>query len=217
MPIRINLLAEAQAAEDLRRRDPTKRALRIAVVLVVAVLVWSGSLQVHLVSENVRLSRLQDSISNKATGYTTVINHEQELAVANSKLSALRNLAAGRFLQADLLNALQRTIVDGIQITKLHLDQSYADPADDKQKAAGNVEKVLLTLEAKDSSANPGDAAINRFKEEIAANPYFKNHNLTADDILLRNLSTPQVDADTGRPFVTFVLECRYPDKFHSL
>jgi len=27
MPIRINLLAEAQAAEDLRRRDPVKRSV----------------------------------------------------------------------------------------------------------------------------------------------------------------------------------------------
>ena len=30
MPIRLNLLAEAQAAEDLRRRDPVKRALWLA-------------------------------------------------------------------------------------------------------------------------------------------------------------------------------------------
>ena len=45
MPIRINLLAEAQALEDLRRRDPVKRASWAGLLLVLLVLVWISSLQ----------------------------------------------------------------------------------------------------------------------------------------------------------------------------
>jgi len=43
MPIRINLLAEALAEEDLRRRDPVKRAIFIGAFLVALSLVWFSS------------------------------------------------------------------------------------------------------------------------------------------------------------------------------
>jgi hypothetical protein len=213
MPICINLLAESQAAEELRRRDPAKRALWMASVLVGAVLIWSGSLQVKLLSDNGRLARLQDSMSNKANGYAQVMSNAQELAQANAKLDALHSLTTNRFLQANLLNALQRTSVDGIQLTRLRLDQNYIVLPEDQAKHAGNIEKTLLTLEARDSSASPGDATISHFKESIADNPYFRDQRLSTNDILLKNLSASQVDADTGRPFVTFVFECRYPDR----
>ena len=37
MPIRINLLAESLAEEDLRRRDPVKRAIIIGALLVAVI------------------------------------------------------------------------------------------------------------------------------------------------------------------------------------
>ncbi|MGC3957234.1 MAG: hypothetical protein QM813_04480 [Verrucomicrobiota bacterium] len=49
MPIRLNLLAEAQAAEELRRNDPVKRALWVSVLLIALVLVWASSLQLKLI------------------------------------------------------------------------------------------------------------------------------------------------------------------------
>ncbi len=47
MAIRINLLAEAQEAEELRRRDPVKRALWGAGFLVFLVWLWTGSLMLN--------------------------------------------------------------------------------------------------------------------------------------------------------------------------
>ena len=38
MPIRINLLAEAQAAEEMRRKDPVKRAVWIGGFVIFLVL-----------------------------------------------------------------------------------------------------------------------------------------------------------------------------------
>ena len=43
MPIRINLLNEELAAEELRRRDPVKRAIFIGIFLVALSLVWFSS------------------------------------------------------------------------------------------------------------------------------------------------------------------------------
>jgi len=45
MPIRLNLLAEAQAIEEMRRHNPVKRAIWVGALLVCLMLVWSSSLQ----------------------------------------------------------------------------------------------------------------------------------------------------------------------------
>jgi hypothetical protein len=52
MPIRLNLLAEAQAAEDFRRRDPVKRGIGLAALLVALMLVFSSFLQLRATLAN---------------------------------------------------------------------------------------------------------------------------------------------------------------------
>ena len=42
-----------------------------------------------------------------------------------AKLTALQKLQAARFLQGNLLNALQHATVDGVQLTRLRVDQTY--------------------------------------------------------------------------------------------
>src|ERR1700741_2951130 len=98
MPININLLAEAQAAEELRRRDPVKRAGLVAVVLVLAVLVWSGSLQVKLISDNAKLSRLESSLSARTNQYHQILADEAKLTEIKAKLVALQSMTRSRFL-----------------------------------------------------------------------------------------------------------------------
>src|SRR5262245_51495123 len=100
MPIRLNLLAEAQAAEDLRRRDPVKRAMWIAALLVCLVLVWSSSLQLKAIV----LSRQVSSDENKMKAFTNdfqqVIANQKKMQDVTHKLAALQELATNRFLQA---------------------------------------------------------------------------------------------------------------------
>ena len=50
MPIRINLLAEEQAAEEMRRRDPIKRALFAGAALAVLMLGWIGLTQMNVMA-----------------------------------------------------------------------------------------------------------------------------------------------------------------------
>ena len=48
MPIRLNLLAEAQAAEEARRRDPVKRAIWLAALIIALMSIPFGGLLLAL-------------------------------------------------------------------------------------------------------------------------------------------------------------------------
>ena len=52
MPIRINLRAEAQAAVELRRKDPVKRAIVLGAACVAVMVVVSLAIQSQVMSTN---------------------------------------------------------------------------------------------------------------------------------------------------------------------
>jgi hypothetical protein len=223
MPIRLNLLAEAQAAEDARRRDPVKRAVWVSALLIVVILVWSSSLQLKAILVNSEVSRLDGQINSQTNEYRAVLDNQNKAADIKSKLEALRNLSANRLLQGNLLNALQKTTVDDVQLIRLRLDQAYvcfegtkARTNDDNVLIPGkpptSTEKTLITIEGADSCANPGDQ-LNKYKDALAANAYFKQVLLKTNGINLKNLAPPQISPLTAKRSVTFTLECRYPEK----
>jgi len=72
MPIRVNLLAEAQAAEDLRRRDPVKRAIYIGTFLFVLALAWWSSLQLEAMRAKKDLSLVQTEIRSHTNEFSSV-------------------------------------------------------------------------------------------------------------------------------------------------
>ena len=221
MPIRINLLAEAKIAEDLRRRDPVKRAVFFGALLVVGSLVWSSSLQVGVMFSKNELSRVQSDISIRTNAYQTVLFSKNKVARINEKLTSLQRLSNARFLQGNYLNALQLATMDGVQLVRIRLNQAYvttpgvANQTNDNRVVLGHpatiTEKIVLALDAKDFSANPGDE-VDRFKENIGNQAYFKTTLSSTNGVKLINLSSPQTGPD-GRPFVLFNLECNYPDK----
>jgi len=221
MPIRINLLAEAHAAEDLRRRDPVKRAVAIGILLVLAALLWSSLLQVKATMANSNLSQLQAEIATKTNEYNRVVASLGKISEVNDKLSALQTLSSNRFLQGNLLNALQQVTVDGVQLTRVHLDQSYivtegASPqTTGGRKTAGksgqSIERIVLTLDARDYSPNPGDQ-VNKFKDVIGNQAFLKDILEKTNGVRLSNLSAPQPGLD-GKPSVMFTLQCNLPDK----
>jgi hypothetical protein len=221
MPIHINLLAEAQEAEDLRRRDPVKRAIFFGAALAVFMLVWSGTVWVNAKLANATLAGVQAAIDEHNGDYTNVLANINKIAVARSKLDALQKLQSARFLQGNLLNALQLTTVDGVQLTRLRVDQSYfLTPGTDSKTDGGQVipgrpptvtERVDLTLEAKDFSANPGDQ-VNKLKQAIADQSYFKAILDNTNSVQLTSQPVLQTDAD-GKSFELFTLECHFPEQ----
>jgi hypothetical protein len=223
MPIRLNLLAEAQAAELERRRDPVKRAVWLAALAIVLVLVWSSSLQFKAILLQSDVSRLESQINARNNEYKGVLDNQNRIADTKRKLEALQRLTANRLLHGTLLNALQQTTVDDVQLLRLRVEQLYSGVEATKTrtneqgavilgKPATSTERILLTLEGADSSVNPGDQ-LNKYKDALGTNAYFKEVLLKTNAISLRNLAPPQLSPLTGKRSVIFTLECRYPEK----
>jgi hypothetical protein len=126
-----------------------------------------------------------------------------------------------RFLQGNLLEAFQKLSVPNVQMTRIRLDQNYvvtppSPPVTNNfgvlpGKLGISIERMTLTLDAKDLSANAGDQ-VNHFKEAIVKQDFFKTLLDRTNGVRLSNLSSPQASAK-GRPYVMFTFECRLPDK----
>jgi hypothetical protein len=221
MPIHINLLAEAQDAEDLRRRDPVKRAIFLGASLVVIMLVWSGMIQVNSVLANERLTGVNTAITAHNSEYTNVLANLNKMGVARRKLDSLKKLQNSRFLQATLLNALQTATVDGVQLTRLRIEQAYfytegtESQTNDTRVIPGRPgtvrERIVLTLDARDLSSNPGDQ-VRIFKDAIAGQPYFKSMLDKTNSVDVTSISPLQAGPD-GRNYVSFTVVCNFPEQ----
>ena len=108
MPIRINLLAEAKAAEELRRHDPVKRMIFCGAFLVALTLVWSSSLQLEAMLAKKEVSDRQTEIQTRTNEFQHVLSDQKKIADVKEKLEALKKMTNSRFLQGNLLNALQQ-------------------------------------------------------------------------------------------------------------
>ncbi len=223
MPIRLNLLAEAQAAEEERRRDPVKRAVWLAALLIAFILAWSSYLQLRTALASSDVSRVEAQLGAHTNEFQQILDYQKKTAEMNEKLRVLRLLAASRFLNGTLLNALQQTTAQDVQLVRLKVDQLYTrveatkahtneENVVTKARPASATERIAVNLEGIDSSASPGDQ-VNLFKVVLATNAYFKGMLTQTNSINLRNLSPVQVAPVTGKPCVMFSLECRYPEK----
>jgi hypothetical protein len=216
MPIRLNLLAEAQALEDLRRRDPVKRAMVGAGLLVACMLVWSSSVQLKVILSNGELSSLEANMSARTNMYHHVLDNQTRIGEIKDRLLALQRLSTNRFLNATMLNALQHATADDLQLLKVKVEQTYAFTAASIPPATPSppnvTEHILLTLDASDTSANPGDL-INKLKEMVSNDPYFHEALDKTNAVSLKTFSQPQLSPVSGRQCVLFTLECRYPDR----
>lgn len=209
MPIRINLLAEAQAAEEMRRRDPVKRVVAFAVLAVAAMLVWWSTLQMKVMMANHQWSSAQYKIDTETNSFQIAQANNAQIASEKSKLSDLKKLTNARMLQGNLLNALQMVTVDNVQLTAIKVEQSYVSQHSGKTDSV--TERTTVTLDGRDSSSNPGDQ-VGKFKSALAAQAYFRHMLELTNGITLLDESSPQTDT-SGKTFVLFTLQCHFPDK----
>jgi hypothetical protein len=219
MPIRINLLAEAKAAEELRRHDPVKRVIFVGALAVALTLVWSSSLQLQTMLSKKEVSDRQTEVAARTNEFQHVLTDQKKITAAKEKLNALKKMTNSRFLEGNLLNALQQVTVDGVRLTRLKVDQDYFPAAGTPSQTNKNgvilgrsstvTEKIVVWLDARDSSANPGDQ-VNKFKEAVASQSYFKATLNKTNGVQLINLSAPQ--AVDGKTCVLFTLKCNFPE-----
>ncbi|MCS7338012.1 MAG: hypothetical protein NZ739_07210 [Verrucomicrobiae bacterium] len=222
MPIRLNLLAEQQLAEELRRRDPVKRAVLVGLVLVGLMLLWASWLQVAIQRKKRELRGLQYTIKAQTNLYQEVLLKQEKLKDAHARLVALHQLATNRFLWGTVLNALQQTVVDDVQLIEFKGEQTYRYTEATKPsvvsgktvpgKPATATEQIVLVLRAKDTGPGEGDAMLH-YMETLGNFPYFQQLLGKAAKFQLASRESPQEDPETGRPAVRFTLECRLPER----
>ena len=205
----------------MRRRDPVKRAIYLGVLLVVFSLVWFSSTFLETMLAKRGYNTIQLEIQSKSNDCVVVKGNLKKIADSQQRLDALDKLSAGRFLQGNLLNALQQIYLPNVQLMRLREEQTYTSQggAASITNAYGVVaghpplatERILLTIDAKDSSPNPGDM-VNRFKDNLIQSAYFKSCLASNNAVRLSSLTPPQNSIDS-KPYVIFTLECRYQDK----
>lgn len=224
MPIRINLLAEAHAAEEMRRRDPVKRGIYAAVFVVSCVLIWALTLQLKMVAARHELGALETQWKSIYKDYQVAVDKRRRSLEVEQKLGALQALNTNRFLWGNVLNAFQQTLngVDDVQVVRLKTEQIYHLQEEIKPrtnsnsiipgKPASSTEKTTITLEALDFSVPAGNQ-VNRYKEAISAVDYFQRNLQRTNGVLLTTLSPPQTSPSHRNPFVNFTLQCYFPEK----
>jgi hypothetical protein len=151
-----------------------------------------------------------------------VIANAQKTGEIERTVGALRHLAAHRFLWALPLNALQNAVVDKIQVVRIKTAQGIvAIPGSRASTNAQNVviparpsekvERVSMTIQARDFGDPP---AADQFIENMAAEPYFKEHLRKVDPIRLKDRSPAQVtQTDPPRSYIPFTIECDYLER----
>lgn len=221
MPIRINLLKEIQEEEELRRRDPVKRALFLGAFLVVLSLAWFSVVWLGTKTAESLKSQVDRDIQTQTNDFNQVQIDLKKIADGQKRLGALTQLTTNRFLQGNLLNALQQVYVPNVQLTRIRIEQNYTlkDGTPPKTNSYGVVagqpptstERITMMLDAKDSSPSPGDQ-VNHYKDALAALDYFKSSLNKTNGLRLLNLSAPQTTLN-GKSFVLFTLECRFSEK----
>jgi hypothetical protein len=221
MPIRINLLAEALAEEDLRRRDPVKRAIYGGAFLVALSLVWFSSTWLEHMVDKQSLNHIEAEIQVHTNDYAHVQSNLKKIDDIRRRLDSLDQLTRTRFLQANLMNGLQETYVPNIQLTRVSVEQtSVPRPATPPKtntlgvipgQPAGITEHITLKLDAKDFAMNPDQ--VQRFKDALLNQSYFKNYIESDSAIRLLALGSPESGGPDAKPFVRFSLECHFTDR----
>jgi hypothetical protein len=220
MAIRINLLAEAQSAEETRRKNPVKLAIWVGSFLVALVVLFIVKLQLDIVFSKKSLNAAEQSWKENNDKYKAVTNNIARTAEMDKKLAALERLTTNRFYWAPVLNALQQTIIRNIQVIRVQGEQKYTKEdskttgtgANKVTKPGGMVEKNSLYVDAKDFDPNAQN--YDKFKETLSGFDFFgKLLGPRNAFILDGTLSAPSVDpTDATKQFVVFRLASHFTE-----
>ncbi len=219
MPIRLNLLAEQFEAEEQRRRDPAKRALWAAGLVVGLLVLWAAYVQLRVLSARGDVAEVEAKFRQIEARYGQVRTNQDRLVRITQRIDALRRLGANRFLWATPLNALQFATVPNVHLVRLRTEQTFTvtdagRPTTNASGAARSTpatakETALLKLDARDYSSTPGEQ-ISNFLVVLNNQPWFRTNLMKAE---LAQRAPPQTDAGEPNPYVLFIVDCKYPER----
>jgi hypothetical protein len=214
MPIRINLLAEAQAAEESRRKDPVKRSIWIGSFVVFLVFLASATLQFKIIAARSEVTSFGARWKTIEKQVQEVNDHRNSTLELEKKLAALDQFTTNRMLWANALDALQHTSMEGVQIVRIRTEQVYTlnDEVKTPPKAASVTEKIFVHVIGKDFKAGE---LVPKFKESLATFPYFESRLDKTNKVQLTSLSSPQ--PENGRVSKQFALQMFFQEKERQL
>ncbi len=224
MPIKLNLLAEVQSAEEIRRKDPLRYAIYCSAGVILVVLLWVCMNQMFISGKNKELSGLNSSWERMKPQYNLIQSNLAYLNDLHQQLNQLTNYVTNRFLWANVLNALQQCITNvskNVQFTRFRTDHSFQVTQPSLEVKEGkkivvpglSVEKIKFLIEAKDYGKEEEDNVV-RLREAIAEFPFFKERLDRARGVRLESLSPRINDPENPeRSYVVFTIECEFPDK----
>ncbi len=224
MPIKLNLLAEAQSAEEMRRKDPVRYAIYCAAAVVMIVVLWIGMNQMLISGKTKELTGLTSSWERMKPQYNLVQSNFAYLNDLHQQLNQLTNYVTNRFLWANVLNALQQCVTNvstNVQFTRFRTDHNFQVTPPSIIVKEGKkivvpgttIEKIKFLIEAKDFGKEEEDNVV-RLREAIAEFPFFKERLDRARGVRLESLSPRMSDPENPeRSYVVFTIECQFPDK----
>jgi hypothetical protein len=221
MPIRINLMAEAQALEEARRHNPVKQGIWIAGFFVALTGLWIAKLGLDIYFKDNELSTLNKTWDFNETNYHDATNQLALTAAANTKIAALDHLQTNRFLWGNALDALQRTVVDQVVVTHIAGLQTFEH---EKNTSIGsgatlktilgsaNLEKVRLSIVGKDYS--PSGEGYRNYEDALNHHEYFAKMMGGREGFTIEGAPGPQFPDTPGssRASRAFTLTNQLPD-----
>jgi hypothetical protein len=129
MPIRINLLAEQQAAEEARRKDPVKRAIWIGSILIFATIVWAMVEHMELKARRAELANLDTQFKKADEAGRRVRDRIAEASELEDRIRALDKYSTNRVLWASVLDAFQKASMEQIRFKNIDSNQRYVTNA----------------------------------------------------------------------------------------
>ncbi len=157
MPIRINLLAEQQAAEEARRRDPVKRAIWAGAALAAMMILWAVLLQLRLASARAELSRYSNQLQAVEENSKEARLKSNSAGQLESRITNLQRYSTNRFFCATALDAIQQVMSEDIRVVQFQTVHSYSTNSESTYKTniAFPIQKVRAWQFWKGRSSQP--------------------------------------------------------------
>jgi len=217
MPIRINLLEEEQKQKLARKHDPLMLAVRLGVLAVVSVLVYSLILYTKQKSLREQLTALKNEWAGREPKVMKVENEIKILTRTSAKTDLLHVQAKNRFLWAPQLELFKDVVPGSIQLTRFAGRREITTPppiAGSKGPPPGPAEIVKVTLEGIAEGGRP-ELVVHDFLNKLKANERLAQY---VDDIKLVSMSKGSIgpanpESNFDVTSARFVIEILYKQR----
>lgn len=125
MAIRINLLAEQQEAEELRRKDPVKWSLYVGAAIILIVIAWSIWVQLGVGSARAQLREKELEYNRREPEFLVASNAVAETREMEFRLDALERYRTNRFFWSPALSALQFATAEQVRLVEIKAGQKF--------------------------------------------------------------------------------------------